>query len=287
MKLNIEWHSLAELAQNPSTYQSVSQQLMALERDCVYVLNADYRFQIRHDKNGDYFAFFRYLADGLPENVITFLFRNRINEVVGCCQLVFQRRGDEVYAYFCDLKVKKAYRKRALKQLAWTIIWDTLVRQNSGLLAYYCALQGGETVDIKLYFVNMGGKTIRENGLVKICHYATRVFRVLRVLLKQKVSLTVHMKRAYLAVDNCDDLRDTVPSEKQIILLNQKNEMVGTLDLHHALPQRQVVDNPNVDYRRTVVMGLTDTPTTQPFTLFVTRHEFIEMPVFLRHSGMI
>ncbi len=287
MKLTIERHQLSELAKNPAEYHSISRQLIALEQSCIYTLNADYWFQIRHDKAGDYFAFFRYLADGLPENVFTFLFRNRAREVVGCCQLIFQHRGDEVYAYFCDLKVQKVYRKRALKQLAWSVIWDTFARQNRSLLAHYCALQGGKQVDIKLYFVNMGGKAISENGLVRICQQATRLFQYLRVFLKQNVSLNVQIKRAYIAVENSDDLSDTVPAEKQIILLNQQHEIVQALDLHHALPNRVVVDNPNVDYRRTVVMGLSEQPTNQAFTLFLTRHHATEICDFLPHSGMI
>lgn len=286
-RLTLERHRLSQLQQQAEEYRHINQSLIALEGACFYTLNAQYRFQIRHDEGGDYFAFFRYLADGVDDHVHTLLFRNRARSVVGCCQVVFQVRRGEVYAYFCDLKVAPPYRRRALKQLAWYLLHDTFCRGDNSLLAEYCRLQGGTETDIKLYFVNMGGRDFHHNSLVRTCRYFARLFTWGARLTRRRVSLHVHLKRGYVAAANRRDLHGTVPAEKKIILCTHDNTPIKTLDLHHA-PNGSVADDPDVDYSQTVVMALSETPTAQPYTLFYT-HPRGEAAAtdFLRHSGMI
>lgn len=292
-KLFLERHQLSQLADKPALYREISQQLIDLEDEFSYVLNQAYRFKLRHDHNGDYFHFFKYLADGKAENVFALLFRNAAGELVGCCQIVFQIKGEAVWAYFCDLKVKKAYRRRALKQLAWYVLHDTFFNQNKSLLNHYCALQAAckpsETVDIKMYFVNMGGQAVSQNGLLRICRHFALLFQCVKFLLRQKVSLRVHIKRGYIASDNSADLAHTVPSCKKIILFNQQFDEIGQLDLHHADVHRPIVDNPEVDYRQTVLMGLSEMPTNQAFTMFFTHEngEAIGVQDILPHTGWI
>ena len=220
--------------------------------------------------------------------MFTLLFRNSKDAVVGCCQIVLQRRGSEVYAYFCDLKVAGPYRRRALKQLAWYVLRDAFSRRTDSLLNHYCRLQGRAHTDIKLYFVNMGGKDFRDNGLVRICRHFTSLFALWARLMRRRLSLKVHIKRAYVAAANTTDLHGTVAAEKKIILYNRGYERVKELDLHHA-PMGSIADDPNVDYSQTVVMALSETPTAQPFTLFYShaQGESVVMTDFLRHSGMI
>lgn len=287
-RLRLERHQLSQLQTRPEAYRAVSDSLTALEGGCFYPLNAQYQFQIRHDEAGDYFAFFRYLADGEAQNVYTLLFRNSEREVVGCCQIVLQVRGGEVYAYFCDLKVAPAYRRRALKQLALYLLRDAFSARCDSLLAHYCRLQGGESVDIKLYFVNMGGGELRHNGLVRICRYFARLFVLGARLMRRRVSLHVHIKRGWVAAANRTDLSGTVPAKKKIVLFDAGRRLVRPLDLHHA-PAGTVADDPNVDYGQTVVMALSNTPTVQSFTLFYAHRAGAEMDAadFLPHPGMI
>lgn len=291
-KLRLEKYQLSQLAENPILYHEISQQLINLENEFFYVLNQDFRFKLRHDEEGDYFAFFRHLANHQSENVFTLLFRHQ-NQIVGCCQIIFQIKGNDVFAYFCDLKVQKAYRQRALKQLAWYIIRDTFLNQNNSLLNYYCALQNSiqhaPIIDIKLYFVNMGGAAIHTNGLVRICRNFSILFQYMKFLLKQKVSLHIHIKRGYIASTNSADLHHTQASKKKLLILNQNLEFIGKLDLHHANATRIIQDNPNIDYSQTVLMGLSETPTNQAFTLFLTHQNGENIPItqILAHSGMI
>lgn len=287
-KLTLERRQLSQLQRNPAEYRAVNAGLMALEAACFYTLNPQYRFQIRHDQDGDYFAFFRYLAGGRADRVFTLLFRNRARVLVGCCQIVLQERNGGIYAYFCDLKVAPAYRRRALKQLAAYLLRDSFFNRRDSLLEHYCRLQGDVPADLKLYFVNMGGQDFGRNGLVRICRRFARLFVWLARLSGRKVSLHVHIRRGYVAAANTADLNGTVAAEKKIILCNRDSARIKELDLHHA-PMGSIADDPEVDYARTVVMALSDTPTQQPFTLFYTHKDGGDIPMtdFLRHSGMI
>lgn len=292
-KLFLERHQLSQLADKSALYREISQQLIDLEDEFSYVLNQAYRFKLRHDHDGDYFYFFKYLAEGKAENVFALLFRNAAGELVGCCQIVFQIKGEAVWAYFCDLKVKKAHRRRALKQLAWYVLHDTFFNQNNSLLNHYCTLQAAckpsKTIDIKMYFVNMGGQAVSQNGLLRICRHFTLLFQCVKFLLRQKVSLCVHIKRGYIASDNSVDLAHSVPSCKKIMLFNQQFDEIGQLDLHHADVHRPIVDNPEVNYRQTVLMGLSEMPTNQAFSVFFTHEnsEAIGVQDILPHAGWI
>lgn len=283
-----ECHQLSVLADNPNLYHTISEQLIQLEDEFSYVLNQHYRFKLRHDQDKDYFYFFKYLADHQTENVFTLLFRDKNGVILGCCQLVFQYKGQEVWAYFCDLKVKKSHRRHALKTLIWYLITDTFFNQRSSLLHHYCQRQGTKTVDIKLYFVNMGGQAINHNGLLRICRRFAWLFNILKVFLKQKVFLQVHLKRGYIANCNSDDVADSTKSQKQLILFNQ-HTAPKPLALYHAHAKRPIHDDPKVDYERTVLMGLTDTPTQQAFTLFYCHQngQAINITDLLEHSGKI
>lgn len=290
-RLRLEKHCLAQLKREPARYQAVSRALAELEGQFVYTLSPQYNFQIRHDHegDGDYFAFFRYLADGCDERVYSLLFRNRQQQIVGCCQIVFQLRQGAAYAYVCDLKLQAAYRRRALKQLALYLIRDALFNRRDSLLDAYRRWQGPDQHDVRLYFVNMGGQDWRHNGLLQTSRRFALWFGRLARLTGRNIELAVHFQRAYLGECNPDDLSGCEAAAKQIVLLDKDNRRLKPLDLYHSAETAGRRHDPAVDYNRRVLMWLSDEATDKALTVFYThRHgETVDVRTFLRHPGMI